>query len=888
MSGVRVMIGSSGPGDTGPWREYSVTPDRWNQIKDLMASALSVGPQDRAGFVESQAGGDDALRREVMSLLESHEEAGEFLEPEEAQGAAAEVETAPEPDLAGVRVGAYELVREIGRGGMGTVYLAARADNEFSQRVAVKLIRRGMESDFAVRRFRNERQILARLEHPHIARLLDGGTTGRGYPYFVMEFVAGEPLLAHCESRQLGLRERVAIFLKVCSAVGYAHRRMIVHRDLKPGNILISADGSPKLLDFGVAKILDPDGSDEPGEATLGGFRLVTPAYASPEQLLGDPATARSDIYALGIVLWELLTGSKSKTGGERSFELPDTEGNEPDLRLLRALRNVVLKAVRPKPKERYETVEGLAADLEKALAGVELAGATSSAEGPLQGSIAVLPFQFIGPDASEGYLGLGITDALITRLSNVGRIAVRPTAAVMKFAADSNVREAGKALNVKFVLEGLVQKVQARVRVTVQLLESETETAVWAAGFDSEPEDLLKVEDSISEQVAQALIPQLTGEERQHLAQSGTANAKAHAAYLRGRWYWNRHTEDALPQALVLFTDAIAEDPKYGRAYAGIADYHTALGARGIFVPAEAFGAAIQAASDAIALDPKLPEAHASLGFALWARDRDFENAAHHLQLAIALNPDYVLAHDWLGLMNSARGRPESAVASIERARRLDPQSPLYASDLALCHYAARRYNLAVAGFDPAFDFTTALNGSVFPLSLLAKGESGRAFEAARGFAESSGRHALAVGVLALTAAATGDSARAHSLLGELNVKARNYYVSGIALAMANLACGRRGEALTHLERACEQRDWWTEWLGLMPVWDELRANPRFVRMLRYQAAAGGSAALVQSAPPPAGIRRAFASATALGKSRLKACRARIAELLQIIQILL
>jgi serine/threonine protein kinase/Flp pilus assembly protein TadD len=820
--------------------------------------------------VDQHTEGDEELRREVLSLLDSHEEAGDFLEPTaEVEDSAPAKENEPEPDLAGVRLGAYKLVREIGHGGMGAVYLAVRADNEFDKHVAIKLIRRGMESEFSVRRFRAERQILARLEHPHIARLLDGGTTSGGFPYFVMEFVGGEPLLDHCRSRQVSVRQRVEIFLKACSAVEYAHRRMIVHRDLKPGNILVTDDGTPKLLDFGIAKIVDPESPDLVGEVTMSGYRLITPAYASPEQVRGEPATSRSDIYALGIVLWELVTGS-------RLLEIPPT-ADENEMQLLGNLHRVVLKSASPNPDDRYDSVAAFACDLEGALAGVELStGGTASRQTPPHGSIAVLPFQLLGMDATENYLGLGIADALIMRLSNVGRIAVRPTGAVIQLAG-AGAREAGRALDVRFVLDGLVQKVGGRVRVTVQLVECEAQTPVWADGFDAELEDLLRVENSISEQVAQALIPQLTGEERENLARSGTSSAKAHEAYLRGRWYWNKHTEEALPQSLVLFSEAIAEDPRYGRAYAGIADYHTALGARGVLVPQEAFGAAIEAADNAIALDPTLAEAHASRGFALWARDRDYELAAHHLQLAITLNPEYALAHDWAGLMNSARGKTEAALASIERARRLDPNSLLYASDLALCQYAARRYDLAVACFQAPTDFSSAINGSVLALSLMARGEAAQAREAALRFADVTGRNPLALGVLAQTAAASADRAQARSLLDELQVKSRDYYVSGIALALANLACGRKDEALGQLERAWVDREWWTEWLKLMPVWDSLREQPRFVRLIENQAAGR------TPAPSPGSLRRVWAAAALAGKRRIDAYRARIAGIFQI-----
>ena len=815
-----------------------MTPDRWNQVKELMDAALEVAPRHRAAFVAERSAGDEELRQEVLSLLESHEDAGDFLEDP-----AVDIKPKPQADLVGTRVGAYELVRELGRGGMGAVYLGVRVDNEFRKRVAIKLIRRDMESGFAVNRFRNERQILARLEHPNIARLIDGGTTEGGYPYFIMEYVEGEPLLFYSESRALAAAKRIEIFQSVCSAVQYAHRRMIVHRDLKPNNILVKADGTPKLLDFGVAKILDPQRGDTADDATLAGFRMITPAYASPEQVRGEPATVGSDIYSLGVVLWELMTGRKSRQeSGARALEMPDAGATDTASRLLRNIRNVALKATREEPRERYESVDALAADLRKVLEGGDVAaegtGQPEAAETPQHGSIAILPFQFLGTETGEAYLGLGIADAVITRLSNIGRIAVRPTGAVMKFAAGCDAMEAGRQLNVHYVLEGRVQKLHGRVRVTVQLVEVNTGKTMWAAGFNEELDDLLKVEDSISAQVAQALVPQMTGEEQEELARSGTSSAKAHQAYLRGRWYWNQHSEESLPHALVLFTEAVAEDPQYGRAHAGIADYHIALGMRGLVPPVEAFAAAMQSARTAIELDGKLAEAHASLGLAVWLLEGDYEAAAHHLQLAIALNPEYAVAHDWFGLMNLARGRTVIATASIERARQLDPHSAVYLADLAMCHYAARDYRqvsacLAKPGNGPA-EPPPLTNGAVLPLSLVAAGDPQAGVEAAARFGELTGRSMWSIAVMAWSEAAAGNQERAQTLREELGERSRDYYVPGVALALTNLACGLKAEAIRALERGCRDREWWTTYLAILPVWDELHGQARFERLTK------------------------------------------------------
>ncbi len=837
-----------------------MTPDRWNQVKDLLHAALEVAPHKRPNFVAERSAGDEDLRKEVLSLLASHEDAGDFLEEP-----AVEIKPKPQDDLVGTRVGAYELVRELGRGGMGAVYLAVRADNEFRKRVAIKLIRRDMESGFAIHRFRNERQILARLEHPNIARLIDGGTTHDGFPYFIMEYVEGEPLLSYCESRSLPAQKRLEIFQSVCSAVLYAHRRLIIHRDLKPSNILVKADGTPKLLDFGVAKILDPQLGDAADDATLAGFRMVTPAYASPEQIRGEPATVRSDIFSLGVVLWELVTGrNPRRENGRRSFDMPDI-ANDTTSRLIRNVRNLVLRATRERPNERYDSMDAMSADLRRVVVGADIfpesADETVEIDVPQQGSIAILPFQFLSADTSEAYLGLGIADAVITRLSNVGRIAVRPTGAVMKFAATKDALEAGRQLNVHYVLEGRIQKVHGRVRVTVQLVDVGLGNPVWAASFNEEVDDLLKVEDSISEQVAQALVPQMTGEEQEELARSGTTSGKAHQAYLRGRWYWNQHTEESLPHALVLFTEAVTEDPRYGRAHSGIADYHIALGMRGLVPPGEAFAAAMQAARTAIELDSKLAEAHASLGLTTWLLDGDYETAAHHLQLAIALNPEYAVAHDWFGLMNAARGRPTIAMASIERAQRLEPQNAVFAADMALCHYLARDYDemtacLSRAGAGPEAPPLT--NGAVLPLGLISAGKPQSAVETAVQYCESAGRSMWSLGVMAFAEAAAGRLERANSLREELEARARDYYVPGVALALANLGCGLRTEAIRNLERGCREREWWTSYLPAMPVWDELRDVPRFARLTKASRKhTKGAAGTPVSRPLPATERR-------------------------------
>ena len=282
-----------------------MNPERWKRVREVFDQAIVVPEGDRAAFLDSVCSGDIELRQEVESLLRSHQEAGSiFLEKPAADLKAALADAAEHGSRAGRRVGVYRLIEQIGEGGMGEVYRAERADGMYDKQVAIKFVRVGFDTKAVLERFRHERQVLASLDHPNIARLLDGGTTEEGIPYLVMELIEGIPFDQYCEIHKLNVTERLKLFLQVCSAVQYAHQHLVIHRDIKPGNILVTKEGVPKLLDFGIAKILDPATGSQ---ATA--INPMTPEYASPEQVRGEPITTSTDVYSLGVVLYQLLTG---------------------------------------------------------------------------------------------------------------------------------------------------------------------------------------------------------------------------------------------------------------------------------------------------------------------------------------------------------------------------------------------------------------------------------------------------------------------------------------------------------------------------------------------------------------------------------------------------
>jgi serine/threonine protein kinase len=282
-----------------------LNPERWQQVREILDKTIALRTSERSPYLDKVCTGDLELRTEVESLLGSHEQAGSiFLNTPAVDLKSAIPDIGRKPDRAGSRIGVYQIMEEIGHGGMGEVYRAVRADGQYDKQVAIKLVRVGFDTSLVLERFRHERQILASLDHPNIARLHDGGTTEDGIPYLVMELIEGMPIDQYCDTHDLDIPERLRLFNQVCAAVQYAHQRLVIHRDIKPGNILVTREGIPKLLDFGIAKILDPSAG---AETTI--VRPMTPEYASPEQIRGEPITTATDVFSLGVVLYRLLTG---------------------------------------------------------------------------------------------------------------------------------------------------------------------------------------------------------------------------------------------------------------------------------------------------------------------------------------------------------------------------------------------------------------------------------------------------------------------------------------------------------------------------------------------------------------------------------------------------
>jgi eukaryotic-like serine/threonine-protein kinase len=889
--------------------------ERWLRIKSIFHDAVEQPPGERAAYVRSRCDGDEALASEIECLLAAHDQATSFIEAPAADSTI-EAETEPSEQMIGRRIGAYELTGEIGRGGMGTVYLAERADGLYRKSVAVKLARCGTGSDFIIQRFRNERRILASLDHPNIARLLDGGATEDGVPYFVMEYVYGKSIVQYCEDNALPIRERLNLFLSVCSAVAYAHQCSIVHRDIKPSNILVSSEGLPKLLDFGIAKLLEPEPSSN-GDSTATALRLMTPEYASPEQVRGDPVTPASDVYALGVLLYQLLTGRlpyrlKSRQPHELAHAICEQEPEKPstavtipeearntsnrqmtaltgksagrsqrvELKKLRKLLDgdldrIVLMALQKQPEQRYDSVgefseeirrhlEGLPvrvpklgpslslarfrsrwkAGLAAAMVAAILLGALIVYSPPWKRpaasrsarSIAVLPFKSISQETGDDYLGQGLADALITRLTNVTQMIVRPTSSVRKYAGiEQDATLAGRELGVESVVEGTIQRTGDRIRVTVQLVNIQDGAPRWAAQFDEKLIDMLSVEDSISTQIASALSVTLTEQERIQLARRYTENSEAYQAYLKGRYFWNKRTPESYRKAIDYFDRAVEIDSGFALAYTGIADSYTMLENRYGMSGEEAFPKAEEAANTALTIDDTLAEAHASMGLIRDHAHSDLKGAIVHFKRAIELSPNYPSAHGWYGVALTRLGDFERSEVELRRAQELDPTSLNIALNLAQHYLYSRQYDRAIEEAKKGIELDPNLITEYLVLSIAyeEKGMYDQAVDAALKtilFAS----HPESIAPLKQAYRVSGIRGfwrKEIEILQGYSLKMRGLEVS-IARRQAKL--GDYDLAMNELEKGYRNQSSRLLYAKVDPAFDGMRSDPRFIDLLQ------------------------------------------------------
>jgi serine/threonine-protein kinase len=782
--------------------------------------------------------------------------------------------------IPGTQLGPYEILAPLGVGGMGEVYRAT--DSRLGREVAVKVVSpQRTDEPGALARFQREARVVASLSHPNIVALHDVGIEG-GVAFAVMELLEGEPLDRHIGSQGIPWTQAVAIAESIAEALACAHDRSIVHRDLKPANIFVTRDGLVKVLDFGLAR-QDPGRADPhmptvPGD-TEPGVVLGTIGYMAPEQVRGEPAEPRSDLFSLGCVLYEMLSGRQPFEGGTaaevQAAILRDQPRSVADFngKVSTEVSALVQRALEKRPEQRFQSARDFAFALRQcrgtseprrtespsrkrlsrwltaALAAIGLAvfsiglGFTShrtpaAAVGRIQ-SLAVLPLSDLSADRGQEYFADGMTEELTTRLAKMGTWRITSRTSVMGYRGTvKKIPDIARELGVDAIVEGSVVREGTRLRISAQLIDGRTDRHLWADSYERELQSVLSLQDDIALAIARQVGLTLTPEASEKLiAASRPVLPAAFEAYVRGRHAWDKRTEADLREAVRQFQASIDADPTYAPAYAGLADSYGQLGYGSYVPPEESFPLERAAASRALELDPTLAEAHASLGYASMYYDWNFEKAEAEYRRAIELNPNLAIAHQWYAYLLTARERPASeAEGEIAKARELDPLSvPINIDQAYILHYYARDEE-ALRSVRLALEMNPKYPPGWFWLGRIYTSQ-GRYAEAESALQNIGPLRTWtpAMAVLGYLYGKSGRTKEVLNILAEFDDLVRSgRYASGYAIAIVYAGIGDRERALSWLAAAYRERSHWLVWLKRDPRWDEIRDDARFQALVR------------------------------------------------------
>ncbi|HUQ82229.1 MAG TPA: protein kinase [Gemmatimonadaceae bacterium] len=722
----------------------------------------------------------------------------------------------------------YTIEREIGRGGMATVYLAEEAKH--GRQVAIKVLRPELAATLGADRFLREIGIAARLSHPHLVPLIDSGDAG-GLLYYVSAYLSGGSLRDRIDGAgKLAVRDALRIAQDVSTALDYAHRAGFVHRDVKPENILF-ADGHALVADFGIARVCYGD-SDDP--VTAAGLAIGTPDYMSPEQAAGDrDVDARSDVYALACVMYEMLTGAPPfRTDSHRTTMVRHVTETPPRVRAMHPeipanIDDAIARALAKDPAHRFAS----ACDFVSAMR-IESPPRGRVFTGPTR-NIAVLPFVNASPDPDNEYLSDGITDELIDALAKVEglRVASRTSVFALK-GRPQDVRAIGALLNCPVVLEGTVRRSGNQLRITAQLTSTDDGHLVWSQRYDRQMADAFAIQDEIARTIVNTLRATSFADVAPPPLRRHTENAVAYGLYLKGRFEWNRRTQEGVAAGIKYFEQAIAEDPSYALAYTGLADCYS-LHADYRSVPVvEGYEAAKVYARKAIELDDSLAEAHASLAWSLFIFDWSWAEAEREFRRAIELDPRYASAHQWYAFMLAAMGSAGEALVEGHTAVELDPASTSGRRSLATCYYYARRWDQAEYHFERAIAMNPTAEETyrMWGLTLAVAGRLEQAIGVLTELDEWPTVGTYTRASLGYALARAGRRAEAQVIYDDLAARtAAGDYVSPVAFSTILIGLGDVDGAIDWLERAYADRRGWLAYLRVNPILDPLRGHPRF-----------------------------------------------------------
>jgi eukaryotic-like serine/threonine-protein kinase len=856
-----------------------VSVERSQQIQTLLEAALQCAPDKRAALLDRECAGDSALRAEIESLIAANESAKNVRTGNALEDPTVVLDPAEIDPLINSQLAHYRIERKLGAGGMGEVYLAQ--DLTLGRKVALKLLEPSLTGNEARQtRFRREAQLASALDHPNICTIHEVGE-GNRHLFIAMQYVEGETLKRVIGGKPLRLETLLPISLQVAEALSTAHAKGIIHRDIKPENIIITPRGQAKVLDFGLAKLLESSEEQSDTHLTTPGVVMGTPAAMSPEQARGEAVDHRTDIFSFGVVLYEMATG-RIPFGGKSKADVLSSLLTQPHASALTfnksippLLSRVIDRTLVKDPNDRYQSMAEVLADLKNVEAdsaasvvhrnhpsvrrierrtaiGILVAAValilivgyviysrrTEPPSNKLIKSIAVLPFKPLVAENRDEALELGMADTLINKLSNIRQVTVRPLSAVRKYRElDQDAVAAGREQKVEAVLDGNIQKAADKIRLSVRLIRVEDGGEIWSQVFDEKLTDIFSLQDSVSDRVSRVLAIALTGEERNLLAKRDTNNVEAYNLYVLGRYHLNRLTDDGFRKGRDYFQQAIDKDPKYALAHVGLADAYNRLSGWNVISPTEGFSNAKRSAMTALTIDESLAEAHTMLGVVLMLYDWDWAAAEKELRRAIEINPNSADGHQMYSYyLSQTQRRFDEAMTEMKRAEELDPLSIEKKVGIGDIFHYQRKYDLAIQQYQRALELD--------PNSGYAHWSLGNAYIQTRNFPEAIAALKTSIPLsadspdepasLACAYALSGKKIEARAILNDLKGRSKERYVSPSMIAFIHGALGEKDEAFKWLETAYERRDFLLVLLKTEPLFDSLSSDPRFEDLVR------------------------------------------------------
>jgi eukaryotic-like serine/threonine-protein kinase len=778
----------------------------------------------------------------------------------------------------------FRVIKKLGEGGMGVVYKAV--DTRLDRPVALKFLPDKVARDSqALERFRREARAASALNHPNICTIYDIGEHD-GRAFIAMEFIDGETLRSHIHGKALPIEETLRLGIQIAEALDAAHSEGIIHRDIKPANIFVTKRGQAKVLDFGLAKLVPKGiqnagadfGGEVPDSTSIVGIISGTPSYMSPEQVRGDNLDRRTDIYSLGLLLYEMATGRQAFSGGtggviiEAVLTRPPAPARNINPDVPPRLEEIINKALHKDREQRYQHAAEVRGDLQRMERGPDSGwrsgedtaeSVVSSNTGRLQttgeqragdstaqrsglrtervskiiDSIAVLPFENASRDAEHEYLGDGIAGSLINILATIPKLRVMAQSTVFRYKGRGiDPQAVGRELNVRAVLTGRIMQSGGALRIGTELVDVPTGLQLWGGQYDRKPGDIFAIQDEISSEISEKLRLKLTRAEKKRLTKRQTVDAEAYRLYLKGRHHWNKWTEDGFYKAIEYFQQAVEKDPSYALAYTGLADSYVLLGWNSYLPPKDAFPKAKRAAMGALRLDPDLGEAHTSEAAVLWLHDWRWPEAESEFKRSLALSPSHPTASHWYAESLMTMGRHAEAIERMKSSQDLDPLSLIISVAIGWAFYMARQYDDAIEQFrrtvelDPNYPVTYWILGLVLRKmgryeQAIAEGEKG---------VKLSGGSPLMNAALAQTSATAGKREKAIQILDDLAELTKQKYVAPYFFAGIHVGLGEEARAMEYLEKSYEEHSHWLMYLHMDPGMDSLRSNPRFQDLLR------------------------------------------------------